>query len=763
MTMNSINGYSTTRITGLYSGLDTDSLIEQALWVEQAKVDRAYQSKTTAEWTRDAYTEVMNSIGDFTNKFMSTLSEDNIFSENVYKMYDINISSDYDNYFSISGTGDAITSSHTITKSTLAKEATLEGAKYRNRVLGSSGTQNHNSLAQATGTKVLSADSEDVTLKNLTYEDGSEVFSFASDADKLSFSINGETFVFDQDETLQDVMDAVNSNPDANATMQITADNKIQFTSKLKGEDSKLVFANVGGPDSFGTHGGFGITELNTEPKSLIDSTMTLEQVEVATGRNFGFDASGKLSFSVNGETFEFDKSATIQDVMDTVNSSAAEVTMTYDSAEDMFMIRSNNTNTDEKLTFENITGSFFGEDGLTGINEGDVTQHQKITRNGDTIETAAAKNGVDLVLDENGKFSFTVNDVEFSFDTDTTLNEMISTVNGDEEAKATLMYSEITDSFTFASSETGSAASVKVEGAEGVFGGAESFFGIAADAQATGSDAIIEIDGETITQASNTFTLDGISFTLKEDFDAADNAQNLSAAKFSVEQNVDDVVDKVEAFVLEYNELVQSIYEMTNESKDYDYSPLTQAERAEMSEEDIEKWEEEAKKGLLKNDSTLRNLLSDMRSSLFAQVESTGLSAYDLGFSTSSYVAGEYSGQITFDVDKFKAALEKDAEAVANTMANISNSTIEETEYEESGFVTRLFDTMSDVRNTLRGTNIQNANELINEREEEMNDLITQMYEEQESLYMQFAAMEELMAAYQSQSDWLTQQLASM
>nr|WP_243165031.1 flagellar filament capping protein FliD [Christensenella tenuis] len=336
--------------------------------------------------------------------------------------------------------------------------------------------------------------------------------------------------------------------------------------------------------------------------------------------------------------------------------------------------------------------------------------------------------------------------------------------VNSNEDAKAKLTYSQITDSFVFTSSETGRNAVVTVGNKDGAnaFGGADSFFGVA-EGEARGSDATIVIDGETISQSSNTFTLDGIQFTLKADFDAENNRDNLGPATFTVEQDIDQVVEKVTQFVSEYNKLTQELYALTIEEMDYDYSPLTQDEKADLSQEDIEKWETEAKKGILRNDNTIKNLLSKLRSNFFSVVEGSGLSAYDIGFNTSKYSQGQYGGQITFDEDKFREMLQKDPDAVAKVMAGTSDAVDDLTEYQESGLVSRLFDQMSDFKSTIQGKNLKNTNQQIDDTNDSMNDLIAKMYEEQERLYIQYAQMETLLSQYQSQSTWLAQQLSAL
>ncbi len=50
---------------------------------------------------------------------------------------------------------------------------------------------------------------------------------------------------------------------------------------------------------------------------------------------------------------------------------------------------------------------------------------------------------------------------------------------------------------------------------------------------------------------------------------------------------------------------------------KYYDYKPLTADEKASLSEEEIELWEDKAKSGLLQSDSTLQSIANAMRTAI--------------------------------------------------------------------------------------------------------------------------------------------------
>ena len=50
MAINSVYGYGTSnRVTGLVSGMDTDSIVQSLLQADQYKIDKAYKSQTKSE------------------------------------------------------------------------------------------------------------------------------------------------------------------------------------------------------------------------------------------------------------------------------------------------------------------------------------------------------------------------------------------------------------------------------------------------------------------------------------------------------------------------------------------------------------------------------------------------------------------------------------------------------------------------------------------------------------------------------------------
>ena len=171
-----------------------------------------------------------------------------------------------------------------------------------------------------------------------------------------------------------------------------------------------------------------------------------------------------------------------------------------------------------------------------------------------------------------------------------------------------------------------------------------------------TGTNASVIYNGLEITRSSNTFRINGAEFTIKE--------KTTGPVTFSSTADVDTIFDTVKKFVDSYNGLIATISSKTSEKKNSSYPPLTDDQKKEMTEDQVKKWEEQARKGTLRRDSTLTSLLTKMRTSLYTQVEGTSLGTLDkIGITTTkNYLEG---GKLEIDEEKLKAAIAEDPNAI--------------------------------------------------------------------------------------------------
>jgi len=169
------------------------------------------------------------------------------------------------------------------------------------------------------------------------------------------------------------------------------------------------------------------------------------------------------------------------------------------------------------------------------------------------------------------------------------------------------------------------------------------------------GQDAKIKLDGISMTEPNNKFTVAGVTY----------NAISIGTATVGITTDVEKIVSNIKTFVEAYNKQLSSIYSEVNEHRYTDYPPLTDEQKASMKEMDISLWTTKAQSGMLHNDSILKTLGESMRNA-FADtvvgVEGAYKNAASLGITTSN----DYTenGKLYVDETALTKALQADPNA---------------------------------------------------------------------------------------------------
>ena len=270
------------------------------------------------------------------------------------------------------------------------------------------------------------------------------------------------------------------------------------------------------------------------------------------------------------------------------------------------------------------------------------------------------------------GRYMLSINGTEIYLDKDTTVSSMISAVNK-SAAGVTMTYSSLTGSFTLEAKELGSGG--KVEVGDTTLGRG---LGLVDDngtvGISEGQNAIFELNGQEVYLNDNTYTIDGNTFTFNEDMTIGETYT------VNVTKDSSSVKETLKKFVESYNQLIDDVYGYIGKAPATDddgnkYEPLTSAEKEEMSEDEITKWEEKAKQGVLYNDSTVSTIMSQMRSALYTSVtldDGSKFGIYGMGIKTSS----EWSehGKLEIDEDAFDKAFEKGEDAIIKLFTDSDN-----------------------------------------------------------------------------------------
>lgn len=186
----------------------------------------------------------------------------------------------------------------------------------------------------------------------------------------------------------------------------------------------------------------------------------------------------------------------------------------------------------------------------------------------------------------------------------------------------------------------------------------------------------------------SNSYVLNGITFEFKNTTE--------TNAKLTVTNDVENALESIMKFIDKYNDVVETLNESQREEKFRDYKPLTEAEKKEMSEKEIELWEERAKSGILKGESAISNGLFSMRQSWYSSVETGGelTSLTQVGIKTSAnYMDG---GKLVVDEAKLREALQEDPDGVQKLFSNSEKDA-------GRGLVNRLEDSLKSTMNQIR------------------------------------------------------------
>lgn len=177
------------------------------------------------------------------------------------------------------------------------------------------------------------------------------------------------------------------------------------------------------------------------------------------------------------------------------------------------------------------------------------------------------------------------------------------------------------------------------------------------------GENAKLTVNGMEIERQSNTFEVDGFSVTLNNTFNGS-GAQPIS---LTTKTDTDNMVEKIKGFVEAYNTLIESLNSKTKEKKNRDFAPLTDEQKKDMEEKEIESWEEKAKSGMLRSDALVQSILGNMRNDMYSKGSGSNKEfdmLFKLGIETSDKTS-ENGKLIIEDEDKLRAAIEKDPDAV--------------------------------------------------------------------------------------------------
>ena len=435
MNVNTTNTYSTSSATnkgmsGMISGMDTESMVEQMLAGTQNKIDKQEQEKQKIIWQQLKYREIIAELNKFQDTFFGSTSSTNLSSIDFFNSMSVSFSS---KAFNIIASADAAMGNTSIrvgqlaTASSIKSGATVSGgltgtvdanAFKREVVFNVGGSEKKVTLSAADpnksdeeNLKALAKQLTDAGISAEIDENGklkmTGDFSISSKSSALGMEMLGVTAGQKSDGSL-----VTTAKPDASVSFDIEL-NGIKRTVSLDGLTSSSSSADIKTALQDEINNVFGKGWITVDIDSNNKFTLKTNgkgNVATVSGSQSGLDLLGlksgqsdkiargqmlkdtsfvnalqgdKFEFTINGEKFSFTGENTINDVIKQINSSKAGVRITYSDLEDKFTIESSETGAGRNIVMTqesgNLLSAMFGKvDGMTTGSS--VTSKQLLT-----------------------------------------------------------------------------------------------------------------------------------------------------------------------------------------------------------------------------------------------------------------------------------------------------------------------------------------------------------------------------------------------
>ena len=702
------------RMSGLISGMDTESIIQQLVSARQTKVDNTKKAQTKLEWKQDTWKSLNTKLKNLQSKYVSNLRFSTSYMKKTTKVSNSSV-------VSVITGENAVNGVQQLAVKQLAKTAYLTGDKVE---------------AGADG-KSWDALSKISDVVGDGFSEGS--ISFTAGGKTVDINVTGDTTI--SDFLSQIKASGLNANFDAGqqrffiSAKQSGADNNFSMTANneaganilsklglqvsLKDDASSL--AHYQEYAGYYVAGDRDATLANMQ--SMIDKDIASRTDEylsqyksLLTSKKSAEDKIAEIQEKYKDKTLE--SSDVYQKQLDEKNARIKELTR------QIYVLPLG----DESAKLEEEKTKLQSE----------VDELSKLKKDADTLETQQ-KN-----LESYNKQIQDIQDkyIDVTATTDDEGNVTYSAVTKDSVKK------EIEDSYY---SKAAYAAKVMDDYNNGKL----------AKTGATkieGRDAKILLNGAEFSSANNSFAINGLTFTAQAE------TRDGEEVTVTTQDDTDGIYNMIKNFLKEYNSIINEIDKLYNAESAKGYEPLTDDEKDSMSDAEIEKYENKIKSALLKSDETLSNIRSGFISVMSTGAEVNGKTMYlsNFGINTLSYfVAADNEknmyhidgdpddGDTSGNADKLKSMISSDPDTVVSFFTQLSRN---------------LYSKMSDLSSAVDGYRSYGSFYDDKKIKSDYNDYKTKIAEQEQELadyedkwYEKFSKMETALAKMQSNTNAVT------
>lgn len=684
------------RLTGMYSGLDTETIIQELVSVKRTKVEDMKKEQTKLEWKQEAWKDLNTKIKSFYNNTLENLRFQGSYAKKTTKISDSSVAD-------IITADSAMNSVQKLKVKTLAQTGYLTGAE----------------ITKADGSKCTSA----TKLTDLGIAAGS----------KIEVTTGGKTTEIEVTDsmTLSDFTSALN-NAGVNANF-----------------DSKTQRLFIGAKDS-GVAADFAITASNSQ----------------------GMDALGKMGILIYDKTSiaKYEEYIALENDADAYKAALDKevaarlkkylgqqesLTKTIDSQKEA--IQKLKDKYAEEIGTDDLDALVNNTDGALDAFKAEIeTLEEEIKtaeENGEPIEEKQAE------LEKLQKKLKYVEDYDSAqknlAKNEESLLEVNSYIGADNNASEKLT-EEVTNWLDGKIAQANTVYNgLTPEELEAIQKGSQ--IGSDGATKTVGQDAEIYLNGAKFTSTGNTFEINGLTITCNAE--TGDREVTLTT-----QEDTSGIYDMIKNFIKEYSTLINEMDKLYNADSAKGYEPLTDDEKYEMSEKEVEKWEEKIKDSLLRKDSTLNSVASAFKEIMSSGFTVGGETLYlsDFGIETLGYfeaaddernayhiLGDEDDSTVSSKTNELKAKISTDPDAVMDFFTQLTKSLYEKT--------TSLMASVKDYSSAYTVYEDKKMKSDYDDYTKKIAELEAKLIDYEDKWYAKFSAMETALAKMQSNSSAVT------
>lgn len=763
------------RMTGLFSNMDTESIIKEMMAAQETKKTKIVNKKVKLEWKQEIWKDLNTKLRDFTMKSLSKMR-----LEGSYKTK--KATTTHDSLVSATAKGDAPSGSYSLTVDTLASAQKVTGASVSNLTTSSKLTAS--GVPEGTEIVITNGSGSNEKVKTLQVTADTTVNDFLNactsvgltasfDTDQGRFFISSKNSGASNSFTIKtsalsagnisarnDIRNALNYNSLSTSNKNLVDDafrilandSTASAEQKQKAKDNLLKIANE---NDTAERRDFATKLVSSEIRSEIvarDGGAYFQGLnDTATKKYYETDANGTITTTLKSDVknnwlkaaeADLRKQATKKVEDDIANGAQLTPAQKQQEIEDEYK-RLADKHVEDKAQ------SLIKNEVENKVQK-EITEELKNRKNRiDTIVT----NGLSAseITAANGSLS-TEELTELSMSQAASLQAVNKLLNGDGTTKGLIeLYSDSQRQTTAPDGSITGTNALKAIGLDDITGA--EITGGTGMAVIAAKDCKINLDGAILTSTTNKIKANGVELEIKGIPPAGEKIS------LNVSEDTDGTYNMVKDFIKEYNELLKEMNTMYNATSSKGYEPLSDDDKKAMTEKQIEQWESKIKDSLLRRDGTLDSITSAMRMCMGTTVRVDGkdYSLANLGISTSTdwtergllHIYGDEDDPIYGEeTNKLKQMLNKDPDLVGKVIAGVTAN------------LYKSLDKKMRVNSVSSAETFYNDIEMKNQLTTYKKDIKkweTKLTEMENRYYKQFSAMEVALSKLNSQSSYLS------